>query len=1384
MDEPTTNKTKVNSKLVLQSMSQQDTSTNYNADMANNTPYYGLLSQTIVHSPVVSKILTARIRQADLNDVVFIGLTFIEIHLLTSRGILQKVGCKADFHAEIRAANAFGSRRKSSLSGVQNRDVAAVAESSKDSKIGLPADILVISLDSGHLAFIYAKNYPIHDGVDFVLSTRRVGSRGLHPKSLGASIAVDPFSRAMAINAYQDSFRMYALHSMDEIHRQMSEGLPLNPVKEERTFQLKGCFIVHMEFLYPSPTEPDHVILVLFVVDAQKKPRLQLYEWWASKSLQTASRHGHRGLCLPEEVSMPIHLIPLVISSAFLLVTECFTHVITTLDIMSGNAIFEKVPILPCPTNGHRQSLVTAWSRPFRHPEYSDLHDDMYIALENGDIYFLEVDSQAEIFVQTVTRASQLDCSIGGAFAVLDFGLAYDDVLIAGGEMSSGGIYMLSVGPYPVRRNLKLEASVANWAPVFDFELVNMSAHGQVNGIADRDRIFACTGRAKYGAITELRYGIQAATQEPVEYLQGVHRLFVLPDKSSKGYFLLSTLPGQSFLCFLSSLEDREWYDCDEITSLQLEETTLTAGAVEWVGKRNAEGTEPELWTVQITPTMITATQLFGDDLYFRNEAGPRPSGLRPRLQQKCNGGDVIIAGGVCKKCVLIALRNGPDAKLILASFAKDPDINNFLIPIGAPVALIDNPTFVNIIELQDRFMAIVGTRQATIQIFLCDMDNGLAPIREQSMMETPGPSQDDLWFCESAVVLSTDTAAKLLCGLRGGTVLVFDMTISWPGLQLNRSQVIRFGPIPVQLHLDARRKDSAYVLAGPEVYRFDIPHDKFRATQLVFDRLTEVIDPSIKTVVQVDNSPEPDNTIICVTKDQIFYADVSHNGRVFGRRLTLGETPRKLLLYKPLGVLVVACTKAGLINASGTEQRQQFCTLKIIDPKTGNSRIDGEIQDSVKGELIFGRPNEQILSMAVWIVQIDNKKYQYIAVGTGITGTTLDGIAHNGRVVIISLHANARGMIDTRKRFQILCDHPIYSVASYGTRSMVFCSGTKLFMKRLNFETRKLDPIAETGLRSPAVHLSVSEPYCYLSCSVDSVLVVRFDAGVLTKVFSDEAARNGLYHETFLNNVIIATDKQYSIVGLWQPVIPRNLQSLKTMFEAELSSSISRLRRGICRPPWIRPTHVLPGVVSGYENIIAAGIDGSFYQLTLLSKPAVELLRYVLELHRTQSGGQMHLTAVPGSGILTDLRHRDAARAAHIDGDLFKPVIDAGAAWLKSAVEKDEASGPPPLGGGSAGGYAREVSSGDNSSEKNVIQDVSDMVCGTDGGVGAYAGVARAKMFRAISKELLFGDYNKSPRMTENECGKAKNVAEEGERDLFEVVIEYIRQLVNDSIL
>jgi len=41
---------------------------------AKGAPVYGLLSKTLIHSPVVKKILPARIRRQDLNDVVFIGV--------------------------------------------------------------------------------------------------------------------------------------------------------------------------------------------------------------------------------------------------------------------------------------------------------------------------------------------------------------------------------------------------------------------------------------------------------------------------------------------------------------------------------------------------------------------------------------------------------------------------------------------------------------------------------------------------------------------------------------------------------------------------------------------------------------------------------------------------------------------------------------------------------------------------------------------------------------------------------------------------------------------------------------------------------------------------------------------------------------------------------------------------------------------------------------------------------------------------------------------------------------------------------------------------------------------------------------------------------------
>lgn len=42
-----------------------------------DAPVYGLLTRTLVHSPVIRQIIPARIRSKDLNDVVFVGVSLV-----------------------------------------------------------------------------------------------------------------------------------------------------------------------------------------------------------------------------------------------------------------------------------------------------------------------------------------------------------------------------------------------------------------------------------------------------------------------------------------------------------------------------------------------------------------------------------------------------------------------------------------------------------------------------------------------------------------------------------------------------------------------------------------------------------------------------------------------------------------------------------------------------------------------------------------------------------------------------------------------------------------------------------------------------------------------------------------------------------------------------------------------------------------------------------------------------------------------------------------------------------------------------------------------------------------------------------------------------------
>ena len=50
-------------------------------------PTYGILTRTLVNTPVVKQILSARIRSKEFNDVVFVGVCiFFQLYLVSKSG--------------------------------------------------------------------------------------------------------------------------------------------------------------------------------------------------------------------------------------------------------------------------------------------------------------------------------------------------------------------------------------------------------------------------------------------------------------------------------------------------------------------------------------------------------------------------------------------------------------------------------------------------------------------------------------------------------------------------------------------------------------------------------------------------------------------------------------------------------------------------------------------------------------------------------------------------------------------------------------------------------------------------------------------------------------------------------------------------------------------------------------------------------------------------------------------------------------------------------------------------------------------------------------------------------------------------------------------------
>lgn len=308
----------------------------------------------------------------------------------------------------------------------------------------LPPQLLLVVLETGDCVFLFLRPGD-GDTTEFVaLQHYAQSTRLVRP---GFHLAVDPSSRFVAQACSKNMFVVHELESMHHLNDAYARGLPLRPVVASRPRTVNG--VIHtMEFLFPRPQDPQHIILLLIVVK-ESVSRIVTYDWELGDDLRRVLAEEKNGHILPPQHEMPLMVIPLTVQSAFFAVSE--GEIAYCADVLQGSPSFEPCEVQSvAPAEYHdgiEPPLWTAWSRPPRLYPYHRDKDFIYLAREDGVVIYLECNSDdilgADFYHGTFCNVSTAFASLADEFDDGE-GLKNGESLVFGGDSGQGGVWRAS----------------------------------------------------------------------------------------------------------------------------------------------------------------------------------------------------------------------------------------------------------------------------------------------------------------------------------------------------------------------------------------------------------------------------------------------------------------------------------------------------------------------------------------------------------------------------------------------------------------------------------------------------------------------------------------------------------------------------------------------------------------------------------------------------------------------------------------------------------------------------------------------------------------------------------------------------------------------------
>ena len=1044
--------------------------------------------------------------------------------------------------------------------------------------------------------------------------------------------------------------------------------------------------ILKMEFLHPSKGDKDHVILLL-VTSKKSKTRIRCYEWDSSTHVSEAAELG-RGQRVPDDQQLPLLLIPLLMSTAFLLVFE--NRIATYTGILTGHATthdhqLDHLEGPEEPGSSRAKPVFTQWARAMRREDHVSLQDNIYLCREDGVVRFLEISEEIRHMIDSSHAAGRLKANVNTAFASLDLGRQFNDLLVAGGDMSDGGLWTFAPRYGPTNPMI----SIANWTPTLDFVASHISRHPTrcsghartMGGQAQtQKRIFAPTGRGSTrGAVTEVRFGIEASLlAEVFETGKGVNQIWALYDCSGKGIHILISYPTHT-VSFLAGSDDQLQDEDDEI-QINTEAETLAAGLTQ------------DGFVVQVTATSIRATQ-----------PGNHQRGLAVDLEDESFLKATILTSERYGCLLLVAVKAADELSLRWARISTDgPEVS--IQSLGKPQALSAEPSCLSLQEAEGEIIALVGTLAGALQLFT---RNG------PSLQVTCSHRfEGEFAICNSIAMIQNASSFRLVCGLRNGSVqtLLLDASDSaGPGhVNLIPQGTIIMGNTSVLAITDENNHKRAIVACGITFCTLEYGPGNSTTSLLNKIWITHKQLPGINqeeiVAISQPRPGTPDGSSdfdagqsFCVEGGQLRQIEISKatQPHMVPRRINLDGTPSKIIFSEKLGRLIVLYTRTVVVRPPQMNghhfragQRSLQPVFGFLDPNKGLNRPDptGIGNTQVLHEAESKRPanivpvqecrlGEKFLGMTEWFPTDGSKGFHMLVVHTMLVHA--DNRAPTGRLIFFSLSKDQNNNVAMAWKKSTDLKAPVYAVAPYGSSSLVYSCGNNIHLHTLDMSSvapRWLAPIT-FPLRSRGTHISVNAPLLHVTTANESLSVLKVEEAAgnreektsLVFQYSDEIARDGIFHlEIPDQGLLLTSSKDCMVSGLWMPPERRINNCLSTVFKADLRGSITRFRQlaRSAEPADMSEDKWVDGRLT--DPILGSSSDGTFYQMDILDEPSWRLLRFIVNM------AKRHPVICPFrdtyNPAVTESRKphiepsAENRRQRHVDGDILVRLLERGA--------------------------------------------------------------------------------------------------------------------------